>query len=105
MFSKVYNQMRSENVDFALLSTYVETYFVHRRSINGHNTLIFSKSITNSELSILHCVGWCLHSLDPNANALFNDPNMDLVKSWFSFKKANISNKKMRFVDSGIIHM
>lgn len=108
MSSKVYNQMRSEKVDFALLSTYAETHFVYRRTINGLNTLIFSESITNRDLTVLHCVGWCLHSLTPNANALYNDPDMSLVKSWFNFKKMNTSkyiNKLIKLVDSGIIGM
>ena len=73
-------------VDYAIFSSYRSTYFVHRRSIDGFNTLIFSPKVEFGVISPAHFLGWFQQALNPDTSSrIFKTPVMTGVKSWYEF--------------------
>ena len=78
--------MIKSKVDYAIFSSYRSTYFVHRRSIDGFNTLIFSPNVESKNISPAHFFGWFQQALNPDTSSrIFKTPVMTCVKSWYEF--------------------
>ena len=84
--------MLAYGVNYAILSSFRSTYFVHRKSIGGFNTLIFSPRVDSTEISPAHFFEWFLQALSPDtSNHIFNDLDMSCVQSWYEFYRNNIT--------------
>ena len=78
--------MLAYSVNYAILSSFRSTYFVHRRSIDGFNTLIFSPKVESKDISPAHFFGWFQQALNPDTSShIFKTPVMTCVKSWYKF--------------------